>query len=246
MKTTDFGFSQIPIEEKTYKVREVFTSVAQKYDLMNDLMSFGLHRLWKNITTHLAQIPPNARILDLAGGTADLALRMAKKLNHEGEVILGDINAKMLKVGRDKIIDAGLWQRIHPVQVNAEALGFPDKTFDIVTIAFGLRNVTHKDRALAEMHRVLKLGGQCLILEFSKVQANWLRRLYDLYSFGLLPKLGAIVADDPDSYQYLVESIRKHPDQQTLLTMMKTAGFEQCKIHNFLNGIVALHRGHRV
>ena len=243
---TDFGYTQVPLSEKVNHVRKVFSSVASKYDVMNDLMSLGLHRIWKHIAVSLAQIQPNAQILDLAGGTADLAIRMGKKLNDQGSVILADINKEMLTIGRDKVVDAGLWKTIKPVQANAESLPFPTDHFDIVTIAFGLRNVTDKMAAIKEMYRVLKPGGQILILEFSQVKSEWLRSLYDTYSFQVLPKLGKWVANDEGSYRYLAESIRKHPNQQTLLEMMQEAQFEQCHVHNFLNGIVALHRGYKL
>ncbi|MCD6048136.1 MAG: bifunctional demethylmenaquinone methyltransferase/2-methoxy-6-polyprenyl,4-benzoquinol methylase [Gammaproteobacteria bacterium] len=242
-KLTDFGFQQVPWQDKAKHVRDVFNSVAPKYDLMNDLMSLGLHRVWKRIAVALADVRPHDRILDLAGGTADLTRLMAPKISQPGEIILADINDEMLKVGRDKLINEGLWQKVKVIQANAECLPFPENYFNVVTIAFGLRNVTDKNAALQEMYRVLKPGGQILILEFSEVKQPFLKSVYDAYSFHILPKLGDWVASDAASYQYLAESIRKHPNQATLLQMMEAVGFEQCKVNNFLAGIVALHRG---
>lgn len=239
---TDFGFTEIPKSEKVERVKAVFNSVAPKYDLMNDLMSLGLHRIWKRIAVMLADLRSGAQVLDLAGGTADLTRLMADK----AEVVLADINAEMLKIGREKLIDQGLWQRAKIVQLDAERLPFSEGTFDVVTIAFGLRNVTDKAAALKEMYRVLKPGGQVLILEFSECKPAVLKPLYDAYSFKVLPKLGGWIANDTDSYRYLAESIRKHPNQALLSEMMKLAGFAQIKVNNFLAGVVALHRGYKI
>ncbi len=245
-RVTHFGYQKVPVEEKARRVREVFRRVAGKYDLMNDLMSFGVHRLWKFYTVLLAQIRPGQRVLDLAGGTGDLAARIAPRVGETGQVVLADINEAMLAVGRERLTDLGLVGNIHYVQANAEALPFPDDHFDRVTIAFGLRNVTDKDAALRAMHRVLKPGGEVLILEFSKPRLPGLRPLYDLYSFTALPLMGRLVVGDADSYRYLAESIRVHPDQDTLLGMMEAAGFERCRYHNLSGGIVALHRGYKL
>jgi demethylmenaquinone methyltransferase/2-methoxy-6-polyprenyl-1,4-benzoquinol methylase len=244
-KTTDFGFKEVECDQKASLVKEVFTSVAPKYDVMNDLMSLGLHRFWKFFTIQLAQVKPGMRILDVAGGTGDLTSAFAKAIKDSGEVWLLDINAAMLAVGRDKLLDRG-FDQIQYVQANAETLPFPDHYFDVITIAFGLRNVTDKAAALASMYRCLKPGGQLFVLEFSKVQYSPLQKLYDLYSFKVLPKLGQWIANDSHSYQYLAESIRRHPDQDTLKAMMLTAGFEQCDVHNFCAGVVALHRGYKI
>lgn len=240
--TTDFGFKQVERDQKASLVKQVFTSVAPKYDLMNDLMSLGLHRFWKHFTTHLANVKAGQRVLDVAGGTGDLSKRFAKT---GAEVWLLDINEAMLAVGRDKLLDAGCDQ-VRYVQGNAEVLPFPDNTFDVITIAFGLRNVTDKAAALSSMYRTLKPGGQLFVLEFSKVQSAPLQKLYDTYSFNILPKLGQWIANDSASYQYLAESIRRHPDQPTLKKMVLEAGFDQCDVHNFLNGVVALHRGYKI
>ncbi len=245
-RVTHFGYQKVPVEEKARRVREVFRSVAGKYDLMNDLMSFGIHRAWKFFTVLLAQIRPGQRVLDLAGGTGDLAARIVPRVGPEGEVVLADINEAMLAVGRERLTDMGLVGNVRYVQANAEALPFPDDHFDRVTIAFGLRNVTDKDAALRSMYRVLKPGGELLVLEFSKPRLPGLRPLYDLYSFTALPVMGRLVAGDADSYRYLAESIRVHPDQDTLLAMMESAGFERCRYHNLSGGIVALHRGFKL
>lgn len=242
MTDTDFGYKKVTPEEKTRLVREVFHSVAPNYDLMNDLMSLGIHRVWKFLTVLLAQVRPGAHILDLAGGTGDLAARFAEKVGSQGSVILGDINLAMLEVGRNKIIDAGLSQRIQVTALNAEALPFAANSFDLITIGFGLRNVTDKQKALQEMYRVLRPGGQAMILEFSTPTTAAVKKLYDVYSFKILPKLGETVAKDKDSYQYLAESIRKHPTQAVLKQMVLDAGFDECQYHNFSMGIVALHR----
>ncbi|MEO1201330.1 MAG: bifunctional demethylmenaquinone methyltransferase/2-methoxy-6-polyprenyl-1,4-benzoquinol methylase UbiE [Pseudomonadota bacterium] len=244
-ESTHFGYQTVPAGEKAGMVRGVFDSVAGNYDLMNDLMSGGLHRLWKRFTIDRANVRQGQRVLDLAGGTGDLAMRFARKVGDSGEVVLADINHAMLEQGRRRIIDRGLGANIRIAQVNAEELPFDDASFDCVTIAFGLRNVTDKDTALKEMNRVLKPGGKLLILEFSKPAAA-LKPAYDLYSFKVLPTLGKFVAKDEDSYQYLAESIRMHPDQETLKEMMQAAGFERCRYYNLTGGIVALHQGYRL
>jgi len=244
-KTTHFGYQTVPESEKVRKVAGVFDSVASRYDLMNDLMSMGIHRLWKRYTIELAGVRAGQQVLDLAGGTGDLAARFSRLVGKDGNVILGDINDNMLKVGRDRLLDQGLAGNLHYVQANAEVLPFPDNHFDCITIAFGLRNVTNKERALADMHRVLKPGGRLLVLEFSKPTLPGLKPLYDLYSFSILPAVGKLVTKDADSYRYLAESIRMHPDQQTLKQMMEDAGFERCDYHNLSGGIVALHRGYK-
>jgi demethylmenaquinone methyltransferase/2-methoxy-6-polyprenyl-1,4-benzoquinol methylase len=241
-KDADFGYKKVSPEEKTRLVREVFHSVAPNYDLMNDLMSLGIHRAWKFLTVLLAQVRPDWRVLDLAGGTGDLAQRFAEKMGPQGRVVLGDINLAMLEVGRDKIIDAGLSQTIKVTALNAEALPFAANSFDLLTIGFGLRNVTDKQRALQEMWRVLRPGGQAMILEFSTPTTAAVKKLYDAYSFKILPKLGQTVAKDRESYQYLAESIRKHPPQEALKQMVLEAGFDECEYHNLSMGIVALHR----
>ncbi len=235
-KTTHFGFKDVPWEEKQGKVAGVFHSVAQKYDVMNDLMSFGIHRIWKRFTIELSGVHKGQRVLDIAGGTGDLAAKFARLVGPEGEVVLADINESMLKVGRENLVDKGIAGNVQYVQANAEDLPFPDDHFDCITIAFGLRNVTDKDRALRSMYRVLKPGGKLMVLEL----------IYDLYSFKLLPLMGKLVANDADSYKYLAESIRMHPDQETLKGMMEAAGFEQCEYFNLTGGVVALHRGYKV
>lgn len=241
-KTTHFGFQQVAESEKAGKVRSVFSSVAGSYDVMNDLMSLGLHRLWKAFTVQIAGVRKGDKVLDVAGGTADLSLAFAKKVGSTGQVWLTDINHAMLSVGRDRVVDKGL---LLPVaQCDAEKLPFPDNHFDVVTVAFGLRNMTHKDRALAEMCRVLRPGGRLLVLEFSRV-AEPLRKPYDWYSFNVLPRLGRWVTGDVDSYRYLAESIRMHPSQQELKAMMQAAGFGHVDVHNLTAGVVALHVGIR-
>ena len=243
--TTHFGYKNVAVDEKADHVRDVFDSVASRYDIMNDLMSAGLHRVWKRYTIDQAGARAGHVILDLAGGTGDLALKFARKVGPEGHVVLADINAAMLERGRQRLIDAGVAGNLTIAQVDAENLPFEDATFDRVTIAFGLRNVTDKDAALRSMLRVLKPGGKALILEFSQ-PGDALKPAYDLYSFKVLPLIGKIVARDEDSYQYLAESIRMHPDQETLLGMMEAAGFERCRYQNLAGGIVALHTGYRI
>lgn len=242
---TDFGFSKVSLDEKTKKVGEVFHSVAEKYDVMNDLMSFGLHRLWKRFAINIAQFRAGHKVLDLAGGTGDLSARIQPIVGESGQVILSDINFSMLSVGRDRLLDTGKSAAIQIVQADAESLPFPDNYFDRVIIGFGLRNVTKKENALREMCRVLKPGGCALVLEFSKVKLPVLDKLYDFYSFSLLPKMGKLVADDADSYRYLAESIRMHPDQENLKDLMSSAGFEDCDYHNLTGGMVAVHRGYK-
>ncbi|MBI5861959.1 MAG: bifunctional demethylmenaquinone methyltransferase/2-methoxy-6-polyprenyl-1,4-benzoquinol methylase UbiE [Rhodocyclales bacterium] len=242
MAETHFGFEKVDEREKAQRVAGVFSSVAQKYDVMNDLMSAGLHRLWKKFTIELAAPRPGERVLDVAGGTADLSSAFVRRVGPQGEVWLTDINNAMLGVGRDRLLDEGV---LTPVaQCDAEKLPFPDNHFDIVTVAFGLRNMTHKEQALAEMQRVLRPGGRLLVLEFSKVWKP-LEKAYDLYSFKLLPWLGEKIAGDADSYRYLAESIRMHPDQATLKAMMERAGLERVEVFNLTAGVVALHRGYK-
>jgi len=243
--TTHFGYQQVKTDEKAGKVAEVFHSVADKYDVMNDLMSFGVHRLWKRITMEYVRPRPGQKMLDLAGGTGDLASKIAPKVGDDGLVILSDINGSMLNVGRDRLIDKGLVNNVRYVQANAQSLPFPDNYFDCITIAFGLRNVTYKDQALASMYRVLKPGGKLLVLEFSKPVIPGLDKIYDFYSFKILPQMGKAVANDAESYQYLAESIRMHPDQDTLKAMMTDAGFDRTDYVNMSGGIVALHRGYK-
>ncbi len=242
-QTTHFGYKQVPVDEKVTKVAGVFHSVAQSYDVMNDLMSFGIHRLWKRYTIDLSGVRAGQKVLDLAGGTGDLAARFSKLVGSSGLVILADINDSMLKVGREKLDNKGIIGNVEYVQANAECLPFPDNYFDCITIAFGLRNVTNKEAALASMLRILKPGGRLLVLEFSTPEQPWLGKIYDEYSFRILPQIGKLVANDADSYQYLAESIRMHPDQETLKKMMLDAGFDRVDVHNLTGGIVALHRG---
>jgi len=241
--TTDFGYREVAREDKVKHVAEVFHSVAGKYDVMNDLMSGGIHRLWKKLTIEQSGARRGMTILDIAGGTGDLTLRFSRIVGSDGKVVLADINDSMLKVGRDRLADRGAVGNIEYVQANAECLPFPDNHFDIITIAFGLRNVTDKDAAIRSMLRVLKPGGKLMVLEFSKTDNPLLTKAYDFYSFNLLPKMGQMIAGDAESYRYLAESIRMHPDQETLKGMMETAGFALCKYQNMTGGIVALHTG---
>jgi demethylmenaquinone methyltransferase/2-methoxy-6-polyprenyl-1,4-benzoquinol methylase len=245
-KTTHFGYQEVPYEEKVRKVAGVFHSVAGKYDLMNDLMSMGVHRLWKRYTLDMSGVRRGDHVLDLAGGTGDLAEKFSRMVGKEGSVTLADINDSMLKMGRERLVNDGVVGNLQYVQANAECLPFPDNYFDAITIAFGLRNVTDKDAALRSMFRVLKPGKPLLVLEFSRPVIKPLKPVYDAYSFKVLPLLGKLFADDPDSYRYLAESIRKHPDQETLKGMMQDAGFERCEYFNLSGGIVALHRGYKL
>lgn len=241
--TTDFGYKKVSLDEKTDLVGKVFSSVATKYDLMNDLMSAGIHRIWKKIAIQHCAIRAGQTVLDLAGGTGDLTYAFAKELGSDGQVILADINAEMLYAGREKLINRGQLRNVQYLQLNAESLPFADHHFDCIAIGFGLRNVTRKELALQEMFRVLKPGGRVVILEFSKPVYTHLRKAYDLYSFGVLPLLGKIIAKDADSYRYLAESIRMHPDQEKLKSMLETVGFAQCSFLNLTGGICAIHKG---
>ncbi len=242
-KQTHFGFKTVAEEEKAHKVAEVFHSVANRYDAMNDLMSMGLHRVWKRFLALHARIRPGFKVLDIAGGTGDSSRLLAQEAGPSGEVWLTDINGSMLGVGRDRMLDKGLMLPV--AQCDAEKLPFPSNYFDLVTVAFGLRNMTHKEVALAEMRRVLKPGGKLMVLEFSKVWKP-LAPLYDLYSFKMLPKMGEFVTKDADSYRYLAESIRMHPDQETLKSMMESVGFQQVDYFNMTVGVVALHVGYKI
>jgi demethylmenaquinone methyltransferase/2-methoxy-6-polyprenyl-1,4-benzoquinol methylase len=244
--TTHFGYREVPVGEKQKLVGEVFSSVAGNYDLMNDLMSLGIHRVWKRYFVGTAQVGKGDRVLDLAGGTGDIAALLKERVGEDGELVLGDINGAMLRTGRDRMIDRGFVRGFGYVQCNAETLPFPDASFDLVTIAFGLRNVTDKPAALREMLRVLKVGGQARVLEFSQVRAEWFKPLYDFHSFKVLPRLGRLFAQDADSYQYLAESIRRHPPQAELQAMMEAAGFERCGHRNLSGGIVAIHTGYKI
>ncbi len=244
--STHFGFRDVPVAEKQRLVGKVFSSVAADYDRMNDFMSVGLHRWWKRHFVATSGVRPGQRVLDLAGGTGDISALLSERVGDAGLVVLGDINAQMLGVGRDRLLDRGVFANIRFTQLNAEALPFPDGSFDLVTMAFGLRNVTDKPAALREMQRVLRPGGKVLVLEFSKLRAEPLKPLYDLYSFKVLPWLGQRVAGDADSYRYLAESIRKHPDQDTLAGMMRDAGLHQVTYRNLSAGIVAIHSGLRL
>ncbi len=243
---THFGYETVEASAKQGKVAEVFHSVANKYDVMNDLMSMGVHRLWKRYTIEVSGVRPGQKVLDLAGGTGDLAAKFARIVGQTGHVTLSDINNSMLNVGRERLTDKGILGNVDYVQANAECLPFPDNHFDLITIAFGLRNVTDKDAALRSMNRVLKPGGKLLVLEFSKPTIKALNPIYDTYSFKVLPFIGKLITNDADSYRYLAESIRMHPDQDTLKEMMVKAGFAQCDYFNLSAGIVALHRGYKV
>ena len=241
--TTHFGYQDVPESQKAKKVAEVFHSVAAKYDLMNDVLSGGMHRLWKRFTIELSGVRSGNRVLDIAGGTGDLAAKFSRLVGPTGQVVLADINDSMLKVGRDRLLDRGVAGNIEFVQADAEKLPFPDNHFDCVTIAFGLRNVTHKDEAIRSMLRVLKPGGRLLILEFSKPTNALMSKVYDTYSFAFMPLAGKLITNDAESYRYLAESIRMHPDQETLKSMMVEAGFGRVTYHNMTSGIVAVHRG---
>lgn len=241
--TTHFGFQEVPLKEKADRVAEVFHSVANKYDLMNDVMSLGMHRLWKRFTLTQSGVRSGHSVLDIAGGTGDLAKEFANKVGKEGLVILADINDKMLIQGRERLTNEGVVGNIQFVQADAEQLPFPDNYFDCITIAFGLRNVTNKENALCSMYRILKPGGKLLVLEFSKPTIPVLNKIYDEYSFKIIPKLGEWICNDRESYQYLVESIRMHPDQEALKALMSKSGFEDVEYHNLTGGVVALHKG---
>jgi demethylmenaquinone methyltransferase/2-methoxy-6-polyprenyl-1,4-benzoquinol methylase len=245
-KTTHFGYQEVPVGEKQERVRAVFDSVATRYDLMNDLMSMGIHRLWKRRAVEMAGVRRGQRVLDLAAGTGDLAEKFSKIVGPDGDVVMSDINEAMLNEGRSRLVDAGVVGNLDYAIANAEALPFASDSFDCVTIGFGLRNVTHKQFALDEMFRVLRPGGRALVLEFSHPTIAPLARAYDLYSFSVLPVMGKFVAGDSDSYRYLAESIRMHPDQETLLSMMEQAGLERCSFVNLTGGVVAIHRGYKL
>lgn len=244
--TTHFGFKQVRKEDKVQLVRGVFDSVAGKYDIMNDLMSFGIHRIWKRVAVQLSNVRSGESVLDLAGGTGDLTILFEKRVGKKGQVVLADINSEMLRNGRDRLIDQGLIGNTRFAQVNAECLPFADNSFDCVCIGFGLRNVTDKDAALRSMYRVLKPGGRVIVLEFSHPTDKLTEKVYDFYSFNLMPKIGRLVAKDEDSYRYLAESIRMHPKQDELKKMMENAGLERCQYFNLSQGIVAVHRGYKI
>lgn len=240
-KSTHFGFKSVAWDEKEKKVAEVFHSVAKNYDVMNDLMSFGIHHLWKRFTVELSQVRPGQTVLDLAGGSGDLTRLLSKKVGASGQVILADINSAMLHVGRNRLLDEGLFSNLNFVQGNAQCLPFADNSFHCITMGFGLRNVTDKEEALRSMYRVCKPGGKLMVLEFSTPTIPGLKPVYDWYSFNILPKVGKLFAQDEASYQYLAESIRMHPNQDDLKIMIEKAGFEDCQYHNLSGGIVALH-----
>lgn len=244
-KKTHFGYEEVAVAEKANKVADVFHSVAGKYDLMNDLMSFGVHRLWKRFTIEKSGVRKGHKVLDLAGGTGDLAEKFSQLVGDTGTVILSDINTSMLAAGRDRFIDKGIVNKVEFVQINAECIPFADDSFDCVSIAFGLRNVTDKETALQEMFRVTKPGRRTIVLEFSKPKSAWMNKAYDAYSFKILPKIGKYIAKDEASYQYLAESIRMHPDQETLKDMMLNAGFDEVEYHDLTDGVVALHIGYK-
>lgn len=243
--TTHFGYQTVSADDKAGLVRDVFDSVASRYDIMNDLMSVGLHRIWKRYAIDQAALRPGNVVLDLAGGTGDLTRQFARKVGKEGHVVLADINAAMLEQGRRRLVDAGVAGNVSIAQVDAEELPFADRSFDCVAMAFGLRNVTDKNAALTSMYRVLKPGGKAMILEFSE-PSKAIKPAYEFYSFKVLPTLGKLIADDADSYRYLAESIRMHPNQEELKAMMQESGFERCRYHNLAAGIVALHVGYRI
>jgi demethylmenaquinone methyltransferase/2-methoxy-6-polyprenyl-1,4-benzoquinol methylase len=245
-RTTDFGFEQVPLGDKARRVASVFSSVAENYDLMNDLMSFGVHRLWKRFVVNLAAVRAGQQVLDVAAGSGDLARQFAGRIGDNGSVTLADINSDMLDVGRRRMLDAGILKGVGYVQSDAESLPFSDNRFDLVSIAFGLRNVTRKDRALNSIFRVLRPGGQLLVLEFSTLRVPIMDPLYRTYLMNVLPHMGRIVAGDADSYRYLAESIRLHPSQEKLLEMMKAAGFERCNYYNLSGGVAAVHRGYKL
>jgi demethylmenaquinone methyltransferase/2-methoxy-6-polyprenyl-1,4-benzoquinol methylase len=245
-KTTDFGYRKVAAEDKASLVSEVFRSVAGNYDLMNDLMSFGVHRLWKRHAINLSGIKKGQSVLDVAGGTGDLSKLFHQRVGKEGTVLMTDINSAMLLEGRDKMIDAGIVSGIDYVQANAEILPFADNSFDCISIAFGLRNVTDKQKAINSMFEKLRYGGCLIILEFSKVELASLASIYDAYSFNVIPKIGKFIAKDEESYQYLVESIRMHPDQETLKGMIETAGFSRVEYFNLMGGVVAIHRAYKL
>jgi demethylmenaquinone methyltransferase/2-methoxy-6-polyprenyl-1,4-benzoquinol methylase len=242
----DFGYREVERSAKAGMVASVFRSVARSYDVMNDLMSLGLHRLWKRFFIDTAELNPGERVLDLAGGTGDISLLAAEKVGRDGFVVLSDINEAMLAIGRDRVLDHGHFACIECLQIDAEALPFKDASFDLVTIAFGLRNVTDKSKALREMQRVLRVGGRALILEFSELKIDALKPVYDAYSFQVLPRLGKFIAGDAESYRYLAESIRKHPNQEALRALMLEAGLERVEVKNLLAGLVAIHRGYKL
>ena len=242
--TTHFGYEEVDVKEKAHRVAGVFDSVAKNYDIMNDVMSMGLHRIWKKVALDTSGVRAGHRVLDLASGTGDLAARFSAMVGAQGKVVASDINPNMLKVGRERLTDRGIVGNIEYVQADAEALPFPDNYFNFASISFGLRNVTHKEAALASLYRVLKPGGRLMVLEFSK-PLEALKPIYDTYSFKLLPLMGRLIANDEDSYRYLAESIRMHPDQETLKEMMAEAGFERCEFMNMSGGIVALHKGYK-
>ena len=242
---THFGYQTVATADKEKMVGQVFSSVASKYDIMNDFMSLGIHRLWKRHFVLTSGVEKGAQVLDLAGGTGDIAKLLAPKVSDTGHIIVGDINQEMLDVGKSRLIDAGLFGRVSTQQMNAECLPFEDERFDLITMAFGLRNVTDKQKALNDMYRVLKPGGKLMVLEFTEVNVSFLRKIYDTYSFKILPEIGQMVAGDRDSYQYLAESIRKHPNQEALKSMLEKAGFALCKVENMSGGIVAIHTGYK-
>jgi demethylmenaquinone methyltransferase / 2-methoxy-6-polyprenyl-1,4-benzoquinol methylase len=243
---THFGFREVDAGDKAKLVRNVFDSVANKYDVMNDLMSMGIHRIWKRIALQLSHVRYGEKVLDLAGGTGDMTLLFQKRVGAAGQVVLSDINAAMLSRGRDRLLDQGVSGNVQYAQIDAEKLPFADNQFDCVCIAFGLRNVTHKEEALRSIFNALKPGGRVIILEFSEVQGSLLKKTYDLYSFKFLPLIGKLVANDAESYRYLAESIRMHPNQETLKQMMLNAGFERCEYFNLTHGVVAVHRGYKI